>query len=295
MSVTLNDVIDHLENLHEYNGYYSSCCPFHADKKPSMFIYPDRFYCAACGARGSLEYLLSKVSRGYYVPVSHDISPNWNKWLADCDMRTFSKQAHSFLKRHPEYITYLKKRGIDSMIDDCRLGFRDGYFIFPVFDENGTVKTLIARTGETLQEMTSLRYFSCPFSISGTRGIIYSSCFDLLEKSPYIVIVFGIIDQLSLGMLNIPSLTYSNGKVIPPALLDGWRTLFYIIGDAGEESDAKRLAVNLGWRGRFVSLDYPQGCKDVNDILMKYGKDKVIQLVNDVVKQRITNFSLEVK
>ena len=291
--VTLSDVRDHLEGCHDYGHYLSALCPFHQDNKPSLMVYEDRFYCLACGKGGSLEYLLSKISTGYFIAPRQIVTPNWARWLSDCDLRTFSKQAHSYLKRHPECQLYLKKRCVNSMIDEMRLGFIEGYYTFPIFNENGTVVNMIVRAGETLQELTDTRYFSCPYQYSQSRDTIYSCSFELLEQSPFVIVVFGIIDLLSLGTMNIPSVTFSNGKVIPPSLFDQWRKLFYVIGDKNEEKEAKRLAASLGWRGRFVSLDYPQGCKDVNDILMKYGKDKVIQLVNDVTRQSITNFCVE--
>jgi DNA primase (bacterial type) len=293
MAVSLSDIRDHLENCHDYSGYLAAICPFHSDNKPSLMVYPDGYRCVACGAHGSLEYLLSKISGGYYVSHTQDISPDWYKWLSDVDLRGFSKQAHSYLKRHVECQLYLNRRGIGEMIDEVRLGFWSGYYIFPIFNENGSVVNLVARTGETLQDLTGNRYFDCPYSITGNHATLYVASFELLEKSPYIVVVYGIIDMLSLAILNIPSVTFSAGKVIPPSFFDQWRKIIYVIGDKGEERDAKRLAQELGWRGRFINLSYPDGCKDINDVHVKYGADKVLQIVNDITQQDIHSFSLE--
>lgn len=295
MSISLSEISDHLENAHEYSGYWSALCPFHSDSKPSLMIYPDHYYCTACGARGSLEYLLAKIGKGYYVPKNQvTISPNWGKWLSDTDLRGFSKQAHSFLMRNKEYQLYLKKRGIISMLEEMRIGFRDGYFIFPIFNSDGTVINLVARCGETLQEMTGNRYFSCPFEYSGNRGTIYCTDFELIQQSPYIIVVFGIFDLLSLGVLNVPSITFTNGKNLPANLVEQYRKIFYIIGDAGEEKEAKQVACSLGWRGRFINLTYPAGCKDMSDIFTKHGKDKVLEIIKDITTQDIHNFALEV-
>lgn len=293
--ISLSEIQSHLENCHDYGHYLSAICPFHQDNKPSLMVYEDRFYCLACGKGGSLEYLLSKISNGYFVSPRQIVTPNWARWLSDCDLRIFSKQTHGFLKRHPEYQLYLKKRCIDSMIDEMRIGFKDGYYTFPIFNENGSVVNIVVRAGESLQELTDTRYFSCPYQFSQSRGTIYSTSFELLNESPFVIIVFGIIDLLSLGTMNIPSVTFSNGKVIPPSLFDQWRKLFYIIGDKNEEKDAKRLAQNLGWRGRFVNLSYPEGCKDINNIHVKYGKDKVLEIINEITKQDQHKFALEVK
>jgi len=54
----------------------------------------------------------------------------------------------------------------------------------------------------------------------------------------------------------------------------------YIIPDFHEEDDARQLASQLGWRGHVLDVNYPDECKDMNDILIKYGEQKVLEVLN---------------
>lgn len=53
----------------------------------------------------------------------------------------------------------------------------------------------------------------------------------------------------------------------------------YIIPDRGEENNALALQTKLDWRGMLLLLDYPEGTKDLNGIQMKFGLEKVNELV----------------
>ncbi|WP_458456487.1 CHC2 zinc finger domain-containing protein [Methanobrevibacter sp.] len=46
--------------LKHYNGYSYCCCPFHDDKKPSMFLDKEKYCCNSCGERGNIYTLIKK-------------------------------------------------------------------------------------------------------------------------------------------------------------------------------------------------------------------------------------------
>lgn len=41
--------------------WYLGHCPFHDDKRPSMYLSEDRFQCMSCGAKGDLAKLAAKL------------------------------------------------------------------------------------------------------------------------------------------------------------------------------------------------------------------------------------------
>lgn len=45
----------------EVNRGNMVCCPFHADRTPSMKLNEDYFYCFGCGAHGDVIYLVAKL------------------------------------------------------------------------------------------------------------------------------------------------------------------------------------------------------------------------------------------
>ena len=60
----------------------------------------------------------------------------------------------------------------------------------------------------------------------------------------------------------------TTGKRLNPAALQDFRKRIIVVPDRGEERDGKRLASQLGWRGRTLIPDYPLGCKDSHDLFM---------------------------
>jgi hypothetical protein len=84
-----------------------------------------------------------------------------------------------------------------------------------------------------------------------------------------IYVTFGIIDAVTLYAAGFASMSTTTGKRINPSAFDNIRKSIIIVPDSGEEQEALKLAAKLGWRGKVLQLDYPDGCKDINDLLWK--------------------------
>lgn len=57
------------------SGWYRACCPIHGERRPSFAVnteYPYNFNCLACGQRGQLPYLVSKV-KGIPLKVAVEV------------------------------------------------------------------------------------------------------------------------------------------------------------------------------------------------------------------------------
>jgi DNA primase len=56
--VQLADLIGERVKLVSRSGRPIGCCPFHAEKTPSFYVYDDRYYCYGCKAAGdAIEYV----------------------------------------------------------------------------------------------------------------------------------------------------------------------------------------------------------------------------------------------
>jgi DNA primase len=56
--VTLRDLVGETVALVERSGKPVGCCPFHAEKSPSFYIYDDRYHCFGCKANGdAIEFV----------------------------------------------------------------------------------------------------------------------------------------------------------------------------------------------------------------------------------------------
>jgi DNA primase len=125
-------------------------CPFHADDTPSLTITPDKnlFHCFGCGAAGGpIDWVMKRngVSFRHAVELLREGSPVTSAETVkhstvrnlpppvslDADDQALLDQVvgyyHETLKRSPEALGYLQRRGIDAAaaIERFKLGFAD--------------------------------------------------------------------------------------------------------------------------------------------------------------------------
>ena len=59
----LPDLIGRHMPLQRYGRHLVSRCPFHGEKTPSFYVYPDHFYCFGCGAHGDAIGFVMRMQR----------------------------------------------------------------------------------------------------------------------------------------------------------------------------------------------------------------------------------------
>lgn len=281
MKLQISDLEDYLEGFHSYDNYAMSCCVYHDDKNPSMVVTPNGFYCKSCGAHGSLSRLYTHVSGRPIQVKKMEYNPSafiWDRWMEQYGgVEATCKFAYYHLKEKLELGEYLYKRGLTAtQIKHGRLGFLGGYYIFPIHNQGGEIQGAIARASPTIQTKNN-RYSaskSCPVKI-------YVPDWKMTQSQTEIYVCFGILDSWSLLMAGYPSVTGIAGQQFKAEYLDEFRKHIYIVPDKREESSALSLARHLGWRGKVLLLNFPDGCKDINDVHVNYGLDKVNQLIKE--------------
>lgn len=277
MNITVLDVSEYLDGWKKYDENYGWClCPFHDDHNPSCRITASGYRCYSCGAKGNLLQLYNSVS-GRFVTREKIYNPAdyiWRNWEEKFgSIKNIAKVAHEQLKYNPNLAHYLVQRKIDSQIKSGMIGFLDGYYLFPVKDEWEEVMGIIARASPTIQTKTN-RY-----SVSKCPIKLYVPNWRKVLKDDELYICFGILDSWSLLMAGYASISGISGQEFNAEHLERFRKPIYIIPDRGEENKALELQCKLGWRGKTLLLDYPEGSKDVNDVHMKMGLDFVSGLI----------------
>ena len=63
------DVVGNYVQLKRKGRLYGGLCPFHSEKTPSFYVYPDTqsFYCFGCGAAGDVINFVRKYNNLGYV------------------------------------------------------------------------------------------------------------------------------------------------------------------------------------------------------------------------------------
>ncbi len=264
-----SDILKELEQVRDHGSYVSALCCFHPDKNPSMLVWKDGWFkCLSCGAKGNYEQLHRKL-QGWTVPVVQDRT-DWHSPLLPTNLyeqEELCNEAHAILMRHEDPLGwYLKERKVFGRVLPQHLGYWNGWYTIPIINQRQDFMGMVARAGRHIQQTTGCR-FTMP---KGQGALLYIPDHHRVESNDYIVAVYGMIDALSLCELGIPVCTGSSGKdSLNADMLDTYRKRVIILPDKGEEDTARKLRDELGWRGAVMNLDYPSGCKDPNDLLVK--------------------------
>lgn len=271
-NIQYSDFLHLLPGSEDKGNYIVSLCPFHDDSSPSLLIFPDGFFhclAATCSVSGSYRQLWNKV-KGQAVRIYPEKRLQYNapEAIRDFESREeLAYQAHLHLVKFNRG-WYLEERGLADAIEIHELGYWRGWYTFPVWDKEYKFYNVIFRTSPQLQfALNGMRYWA------DFKPTMYVPDWRLLEKGDYIIVVFGIMDALTLNKFRYPVVTPTHGHVFDPAWLSQFRKPIYVIPDLGEERKALKLVSNLGWRGKMARLDYPEGSKDANDFL-KGGREK---------------------
>lgn len=276
--LTLDDIQDYLQDSHKYGKYIMAHCEFHSpDDNPSMMVHSNGYKCMSCGAHGPLENLYEKVS-GKVVVREKTYNPSafiWKRWKESYgSISSIAKLAHRNLVDIPDDGHYLQQRMVDSQIKNCMIGYLNGYYLFPIQNEFGEIDGIVARASPTIQTKNN-RYSvspNCPTKL-------YIPSWRKVLKDEYLYACFGTIDAISLNICGYAGLTGLSGQALLANHLDRFHKPIYIIPDKHEEKSAIEIQSQLGWRGATLLIDWPQECKDINDVYVKFGIDTCVKLI----------------
>jgi hypothetical protein len=198
----------------------------------------------------------------------------WLPPASDLDaLQKIAEEAHKALVDDwGQFTGYLKRRGLVDRIVPQMLGWYQGWVTIPIFDDfqlqfgrGGNLCGLVLRATDAQQAATHKRYM-IPL---GSRPMLYVPDYRLLSSGQGIVVVYGMLDALSLCEMRIPVVTTTSGKdSFLAEWLDTYRKPIVVLPDKGEEETGQRLARTLGWRGKCLKYNYPVGLKDPNDLLV---------------------------
>jgi len=278
---TGNDLSEIKENLQRatlYEGYIVALCPFHEDGHPSFFVNETYYNCVSpsCGANGETSFLLDKISGGEsysHTNRSPEVANPFRFWSRKYGSLEKAMQAgYATYKKFPFMMEYLLQRGIThETVKSLRIGWLDGWITFPFFDEQ---KKFIGATARTT--ISNAKYRN-PVDQDG--NIMYVPDWDMVQNSGIIYVPFGIVDAVSLYQCGIPTLTPTFGIKANSEPFSEFRKILKIIPDKWEQKTGAMLVSKLGWRGKLLNLDWPDDCKDINDVLRMYGQSKINDLL----------------
>jgi len=180
-------------------------------------------------------------------------------------------------------LRYFDGRGIpESVLTRNKIGFRDGSIMFPYLKDGKIVNAKYRTNDKRFRQET------------GAEKIFYG--LDDIGGCEEIIIVEGEIDKLSFEVAG-----YENVLSVPdgaPSLqASNYESKFSYIANCEEELEEVRkiiLAVDSDAPGRKLEAElirrlgpercwrvtWPEGCKDANDVLVKHGEFKLLEILD---------------
>jgi twinkle protein len=285
-TVSLYDIINDEIKLKKSGSYYITKCPFHDEKTPSFKVKPkdNHFKCFGCGAYGDMIDFIVKYKSLSFQDAVRYIASQKNFELEETSNEVEKPQPR-LEKIDKVYIDYFENRGISN---NTLLRFKvtqANEWMPDVQTEIPVVCFNYFRDDELVN--IKFRGRKKSFKLVKNAELIFYNL-DAIKDDDTAVIVEGEIDCMSMyeaGIYNcvsVPNGAGSNNLTYIDNCINHLIDKKYIVIAVDNDDAGNKLKDELIRRldiERCFYIEYPEGCKDANDILIKHGKDYLKSLI----------------
>ena len=298
---------------------YGGLCPFHSEKTPSFYVYPDTqsFYCFGCGAGGDAVTFTKKINSIDYVeavkllaqragmpePTEDDKTGRLRSRILTMNKdaaRFFHACLNSTVEEARQARAYWRRRGLDDKtINRFGLGYApdDGQALYqylprrskmgvmtPIFDLRGNI---IAFGGRVLDD-SKPKYVNSPETLVYHKSdTVFALQIAKRSASHRYVLCEGYMDVISMHQAGIDTAVCACGTALTPdqiKLISQYADeviLSYDSDEAGQKATLRSLELFRNSPVRVGVLQIP-GAKDPDEYIKKYGADRFKALLDGV-------------
>ena len=252
----------------------------------ALFLDNGVFVCkrGSCGRHGRFEELVKELS-GREVSFSRSKSSSVKK-----SEKQYVLPTTRIFPVTEEIYSYFEKRGISrATVDAFRIGSdKDGNIVFRFF-ENG--EDIYHKYRKPHKPVTPEELKKKEWQFSGTKPILFNM--DNVVFNQPLIITEGQLDSMALyeaGLTNVVSVPSGCDNLDFVTLCWDWLERFttvILFGDCDPPGlrMVETLTKKLGEYRVLVVRDYPEyngkTCKDANEILLRFGEAKLIEMVDN--------------
>lgn len=287
-TISLYEIVKDEIELKKSGSFYISKCPFHNEKTPSFKIKQSdkHFKCYGCGAYGDLIDFIVKHKNLSFQDAVRYIASQKNFELEETSNEVEKPQPR-LEKIDKVYIDYFENRGISNntllrfKVTQANEWMPDTQTEIPVVCFN------YFRDDELVN--IKFRGRNKSFKLVKNAELIFYNL-DAIKDDDTAVIVEGEIDCMSMyeaGIYNcvsVPNGAGSNNLTYIDNCINYLIDKKYIVIAVDNDDAGNKLKDELIRRldiERCFYIEYPEGCKDANDILLKHGKEYLKSLVTN--------------
>ena len=281
------DIVGQYVKLKKTGPNYTGLCPFHSEKTPSFTVSSAKgiYKCFGCGKSGDPVQFLIDHQRLNYIQAVKLIAEKYNINIEE-DTKVYDKPVERLEVLKPDTIKYFESRGITN---NTLLRFKVTECIEWMPKANAETKAICFNYYKD-DKLVNIKFRARDKDCKRAKNaelIFYN--LDSITDEKTVIIVEGEIDCLSMyeaGFYNVVSVPNGAGTGTQQLkYLDNcWQyfeskdVILFTDNDEPGRLLKDELARRIGKdRCRFV--DYPEGCKDANDILLKHGKGMLTSMI----------------
>lgn len=290
---SIYDVVSLVLTLKRVGPNWKASCPFHNESTPSFTVSPTKgiFKCFGCGRSGDGIAFVMEHEKMAYIDAIRFIATKLNIEMEEMDDKRgpVEKPAPRLEKLGSKSLAFLEGQRKISNNTLLRLKITEAIEWMPKAKKEVTTICFNYYRDEQLINI-KFRGPDKDFKMAKNAELIFYNL-DALKGEKECVIVEGEIDVASMhesGIFNsvsVPNGASAKGEMRLEYLdncFDAFLGMEKIILATDNDEPGRRLRTELARRlgtERCYQVDWPQGCKDTNDVLVKVGPDAVRQLV----------------
>lgn len=282
------EIIQQYIKLKSKGPNFTGLCPFHSEKTPSFVVSKEKqiYKCFGCGKSGdSIAFLMEHENLNYIQAIKY-IANKYNIPIEE-QTKTYDKPPERLATVQDDTIKYFESRGISNNTI-LRFGITETVEWMPKV--NKEVKAICFNYFKD-SELINIKYRAKDkdFKLHKNAELIFYNL-DAIKDESTVIIVEGEIDCLSMyeaGYYNCVSVP--NGAGIGSQQLkyldncwqyfeDKEKIIIFTDNDEPGNNLKQEIARRLG-KDRCLYVTYPEGCKDANDILLKYGRGMITSII----------------
>lgn len=291
------EIVSAFVKLKKEGSNLVACCPFHNEKSPSFKVSKAKqiYKCFGCGKTGDAIAFVREHEKVGYPEAVRIIAALLNIEVRDEGPKpVYQRPKHSPTPVLNGMVEYFKGRGISEKTVQAFGITQSVEWMHKAQAQVPVINFNYFLNGELIN--VKYRGEGKDFKLAKGAELIFYNL-DAVKDSKAVIIVEGEMDALAIHeaglteVISVPNGAAKSGSNSNLKYLDNCAGLFgqyeqiilAVDNDEAGRQLREELARRLG-KNRCLIVDYPEGCKDANDVLMKFGKAGVVNMITNAAE-----------